>query len=155
MTAPDLEHPSVRRGRAARQTERLARAMDTLPYLTRTLPPVEVISTEGLEQIEANADTLLERVGIEIVNFPEAVEIFRGAGAEIDGPAGPLPARDVPLARHGHRAGGLHAAWRATRPAASGSATRTWSSRRPTARRSSTTSTTAGATRRSRTSATS
>ena len=85
MTAPDLEHPSVRRGRAARQTERLARAMDTLPYLTRTLQPVEVISTEGLEQIEANADTLLEQVGIEIVNFPEAVEIFRGAGAEIEG----------------------------------------------------------------------
>ena len=28
MTAPDLEHPAVRRGRAARQTERLARAMD-------------------------------------------------------------------------------------------------------------------------------
>src|SRR6476646_6192684 len=85
MTAPDLEHPSVRRGRAARQTERLARAMDTVPYLTRSLTPVEVISTEGLEQIEANADTLLEQVGIEIVNFPEAVEIFRGAGADIDG----------------------------------------------------------------------
>src|SRR4051794_9508032 len=26
MTAPDLEHPALRRGRAARQTERLARA---------------------------------------------------------------------------------------------------------------------------------
>ena len=64
MAVPDLEHPAVRRGRAARQTERLARTMDTLPYLTRTLPPVEVISTEGLEQIEANADTLLEQVGI-------------------------------------------------------------------------------------------
>ena len=59
--------------------------MDTLPYLTRKLPPVEVISTEGLEQIEANADTLLEQVGIEIVNFPEATEIFRGAGADVDG----------------------------------------------------------------------
>ncbi len=78
MAVPDLEHPAVRRGRAARQTERLARTMDTLPYLTRKLPPVEVISTEGLEQIEHNADTLLEEVGIEIVNFPEAVEIFRG-----------------------------------------------------------------------------
>ena len=59
--------------------------MDTLPYLTRKLPPVEVISTEGLEQIEANADTLLEQVGIEIVNFPDATEIFRGAGADIEG----------------------------------------------------------------------
>src|SRR6476659_3739218 len=85
MAVPDLEHPSVRRGRAARQSERLARAMDTVPYLTRTLQPVEVISTEGLVQIEENADTLLERVGIEIVNFPEATEIFRAAGADIEG----------------------------------------------------------------------
>ena len=85
MAVPDLEHPTVRRGRAARQTERLARHMDTVPYLTRTLNPVEVISTEGLEQIEANADTLLELVGIEIVNFPEATEIFRAAGADIEG----------------------------------------------------------------------
>ncbi|HEY8818047.1 MAG TPA: trimethylamine methyltransferase family protein [Candidatus Limnocylindrales bacterium] len=85
MAVPDLEHPAVRRGRAARQSERLARTMDTLPYLTRKLPPVEVISTGGLEQIEANADTLLEQVGIEIVNFPDAVEIFRGAGADVTG----------------------------------------------------------------------
>src|SRR6187402_1191839 len=85
MAVPDLEHPAVRRGRAARQSERLARTLDTLPYLTRKLPPVEVISTEGLEQIEANADTLLEQVGIEIVNFPEATEIFRRAGADIEG----------------------------------------------------------------------
>jgi trimethylamine--corrinoid protein Co-methyltransferase len=85
MAVPDLEHPAVRRGRAARQSERLARTLDTLPYLTRKLPPVEVISTEGLEQIEANADTLLEQVGIEIVNFPDATEIFRGAGADIEG----------------------------------------------------------------------
>lgn len=66
MTAQDLDHPAVRRGRTARQAERLARAMDSLPYLTRKLAPVEVISTEGLEQIEHNADTLLEVVGIEV-----------------------------------------------------------------------------------------
>ena len=70
-------------------------------------------------------------------------------------PARPLPARDVPLARPGDRAAAVHAASRATPPGASRSATRTWSSSRPMARRSSTTSTTAGATRRSRTSATS
>ncbi len=73
----------VRRGRAARQAARLSQAMEHLPYLTRELAPVEVISTEGLEQIEANADTLLEQVGIEIVNYPEATEIFRSAGADV------------------------------------------------------------------------
>jgi trimethylamine---corrinoid protein Co-methyltransferase len=83
MTA--IEHPAARRGRAARQTERLARSMETLPYLTRKLAPVEVVSTEGLEQIEHNADTLLQDVGIEIGNFPEALEIFRNAGADVTG----------------------------------------------------------------------
>ena len=96
--------PGRRRGRAARQATRLARAMDTLPYLTRKLPPVEVVSADGLEAIEHNADTLLEEVGIEIVNFPEAVEIFRGAGADVDGHPGPVPARHVPQARPGHGA---------------------------------------------------
>jgi trimethylamine---corrinoid protein Co-methyltransferase len=85
MTAQDVEHPAVRRGRAARQTERLARSMESLPYLTRKLAPVEVVSAEGLEQIEHNADTLLQEVGIEIGNFPEALDIFRAAGADVTG----------------------------------------------------------------------
>jgi trimethylamine---corrinoid protein Co-methyltransferase len=85
MTAPDLEHPITRRGRAARQSERLARSLESLPYLTRKLAPVEVISSEGLEQIEYNADTLLEQVGIEIGNYPEAIEIYRAAGADVTG----------------------------------------------------------------------
>ena len=84
MTVQEAPH-AVRRGRAARQSERLAKALDTLPYLTRRLAPVEVISTEGLEQIEHNAETLLEQVGIEIVNFPEAAEIYRRAGADVTG----------------------------------------------------------------------
>ena len=74
MAVPDLEHPSVRRGRAARQTERLARHMETVPYLTRTLKPVEVISTEGLEQIEANADTLLASANIACPPFESYVD---------------------------------------------------------------------------------
>ena len=80
-----VEHPSVRRGRSARQEARLSKAAEHLPYLTRKLAPVEVVSAEGLETIEHNADTLLEQVGIEIGNFPEAVEIFRKAGADADG----------------------------------------------------------------------
>ena len=47
MAVPDLEHPAVRRGRAARQSERLARTMDTLPYLTRKLPPVNSMVWPG------------------------------------------------------------------------------------------------------------
>ena len=111
MTTTDVEHAGARRGRSARQAERLARGLE---IAARTSPasshPVEVISTEGLETIEHNADTLLEEVGIEIVNYPEAVEIFRGAGADADGHAGPLPARPVPLAHPGDGAARLHPA---------------------------------------------
>ena len=45
---------SARRGREARQAARLARAVDALPYLTRTLPPVEV--EEILRQMEVGAE---------------------------------------------------------------------------------------------------
>jgi trimethylamine---corrinoid protein Co-methyltransferase len=74
-----------RRGRSARREARLAGALESMPYLTRTLAPVEVVSQEGLELIEHNADRLLAEVGIEVANYPEALEIFRGAGAEVDG----------------------------------------------------------------------
>lgn len=75
----------ARRGRAARQAERTARAIDSVPFLTRTLAPYEVLSEEGISLIEENADSLLAEVGIEIGSYPEALEIFRSAGAEIDG----------------------------------------------------------------------
>ncbi|HEY8439507.1 MAG TPA: trimethylamine methyltransferase family protein [Candidatus Limnocylindrales bacterium] len=85
MTVENAEPRVVRRGRDARQAARLARAVASEPYLTRELRPVEVVSVEGLETIEHHADTLLEQVGIEIGNYPEALEIFRGAGADVDG----------------------------------------------------------------------
>jgi trimethylamine---corrinoid protein Co-methyltransferase len=85
MTVGDAEPRTARRGRDARHAARLARAIETEPYLTRALPPVEVVSTAGLETIEHHADTLLEQVGIEIGNYPEALEIFRRAGADVQG----------------------------------------------------------------------
>src|SRR4026208_779760 len=86
MATEQIDHSApVRRGRSARQAARLARAMESVPYLTRKLPPVEVLSTDGLEAIEYNADTLLREVGIEIVNYPEATGIFRAAGADVQG----------------------------------------------------------------------
>ena len=56
-----------------------------MPFLTRTLTPFEVLSDEGLALLEENADTILEQVGIDFRDAPDALELFRGAGAEIDG----------------------------------------------------------------------
>jgi trimethylamine--corrinoid protein Co-methyltransferase len=72
-------------GRAARQAARLHAAVQKVPFLTRTMAPFEVLSEEGLELIEWNADTLLEQVGIEFRDAPEARELLRGAGAEVEG----------------------------------------------------------------------
>ena len=72
-------------GRAARQAARTARSLESVPYLTRQLAPTEVLGREGLEIIEHNADLLLERVGVEIVNYPEALKIFQESGCEVEG----------------------------------------------------------------------
>jgi len=81
------DEPTRRRGggRAGRQAERSAAGAVSHPYLTRSIPPYEVLGDDGLSTIEQNADTILEEVGVEIVDFPEAVEIYESAGAKVDG----------------------------------------------------------------------
>ena len=70
-------------GRAARQAARTARSIESVPFLTRNLAPVEVLGEEGLSMIEANADTLLDQVGVEVIDFPEALDIFRDGGCDV------------------------------------------------------------------------
>lgn len=81
------ETPRGRRsgGRAARQAARAASFAESRPYLTRQLAPYEVLSDEGLATIEEHADRLLAEVGVEIVDFPEALEIFAANGADVEG----------------------------------------------------------------------
>ena len=74
-----------RGGRRARIAAReVAREMQKSPFLTRKLAPYEVLSAEGAGIIEENADTILERVGMDITD-EHAVEAFREAGADVDG----------------------------------------------------------------------
>lgn len=72
-------------GRAGRQAARAEHLAERVPFLTRTLTPFEVLSEEGLATIEDNADTILEKVGIEIHGFPDALERFAAAGADVQG----------------------------------------------------------------------
>ncbi len=72
-------------GRAARQAARLAAHVERVPFLTRTLAPVEVLSDEGIELIEHNADVILEEVGLIFRDHPEALRILGDAGADVDG----------------------------------------------------------------------
>src|SRR5271167_3575767 len=74
-----------RRGREARRTARAHRSHASVPYITRNIPLTEILSEEGLATIEANAETLLQEIGVEFRDYPEALERFRQAGADIKG----------------------------------------------------------------------
>jgi trimethylamine---corrinoid protein Co-methyltransferase len=83
------EQPQRRRGNA-REQRRAARAggnssAPSVPYITRRTPAYEVLDEEGLQLIERNADTILQEIGIEFRDFPRALELFKAAGAQIDG----------------------------------------------------------------------
>ncbi|MFK8025305.1 MAG: trimethylamine methyltransferase family protein [Ilumatobacter sp.] len=72
-------------GRSGRREQRSMPASNTSAFLTRTISPVEIVSTEGLELLEYNADTILETVGVEIRDHLGALDVFRAAGADVDG----------------------------------------------------------------------
>ncbi len=72
-------------GRSGRAASRAAQRTPVAPYLTRLIKPYEIVSEEGLEIIEQNADTILEQVGIEFRNYPSALDRWRDAGADVDG----------------------------------------------------------------------
>ncbi len=74
-----------RRGRDARRESRQAKQTVTQPYISRNFPLSEILSEEGLQIIEANADTILQEIGIEFHDDPESLEIWKNAGADVDG----------------------------------------------------------------------
>ncbi len=72
-------------GGAARRAERLAPRFEAAPYIRRRIPNYEILDEEGLELIERNAETVLEEIGVSFVNNPAALELWRGAGADVRG----------------------------------------------------------------------
>ena len=72
-------------GRAGRQAARARAGTATKPYLERTMPPVEMLSEEDLAQIEENAEEILATVGVAFQEFPEALDLWRQAGARVEG----------------------------------------------------------------------
>jgi len=77
-----------RKSGGGRDARKAARANDTVKapaFITRQLNPFEVLDEAGLELIERNADTILEEVGIDFRDDPEAVAVLKAAGAIVDG----------------------------------------------------------------------
>ena len=74
-----------RRGREARRTARLAGRAASIPYITRNLPLTEVLTEEGLSIIEANAETILQEIGVDFKEYPRALDLLKAAGCGIQG----------------------------------------------------------------------
>ncbi|MDZ4730336.1 MAG: trimethylamine methyltransferase family protein [Xanthomonadales bacterium] len=72
-------------GRAAKRLARQKSQVSDAAFIERKIPYYELLDEAGLQLIEHNADTVLEEIGIDFKDFPEALELFREAGAEIKG----------------------------------------------------------------------
>ena len=76
-------------GRGERRGRRPARAAGAIDQLPAKQPrnlmrPVELVSADELESIHEAALTILEEIGMDVL-LPEAREIYREAGAKVDG----------------------------------------------------------------------
>ncbi|PWE30357.1 trimethylamine methyltransferase [Pararhodobacter marinus] len=72
-------------GGAARRAERTAVSVETAKFIQRNIPNFEVLNEEALEIIEYNAETVLEEIGVNFVENPEALQRWREAGADVQG----------------------------------------------------------------------
>ncbi|MCT8266699.1 trimethylamine methyltransferase family protein [Afifella sp. JA880] len=72
-------------GAEARRAKRSGSRSLQMPFIRRILPEQTVLDEEGLALIEQNADTVLEEIGIEFREDPEALEMWREAGADVSG----------------------------------------------------------------------
>lgn len=79
---------AARRRRGGGREAKLARARAggaREPYIKRNIPYFEVLNEEQLCIIEENADTILEEIGIDFRDDAEALELWKAAGADING----------------------------------------------------------------------
>jgi len=83
--------PDQRRGRrgggrdARRQLRSGGGNVAQVPYITRGIPPVDILRDEAAELIENNAEIVLEEIGIDFLEDPEALDMLRGAGCDVRG----------------------------------------------------------------------
>ncbi len=72
-------------GGAARRAERQAVSFETARFIERNIPNLEILNEEALQIIEHNAETVLEEIGVNFVENPAALALWREAGADIEG----------------------------------------------------------------------
>ena len=74
-----------RGGGAAKRAERTQVRIETAKFIERNIPNFEFLSTEAIELIEWNADLILEEIGVNFLDNPDALQLWKDAGAEVEG----------------------------------------------------------------------
>ena len=72
-----------RRRRGARDADETS--FKAPAYIKRNIPHYSILNDDQLSIIENNAETILEEIGIVFAEDPESLDIFKAAGANIDG----------------------------------------------------------------------
>ena len=93
MTSVPQSGSDPGRGRRAGRPARAGRArarqrspkVDLATWIERGIPHFEVLDSEALELIEYNAETVLQEIGIEFRDFPSALDLWKSAGADVEG----------------------------------------------------------------------
>ncbi len=75
----------ARRTRASRNRDTTHAGAPASPHIGRTLPFFEVLDEAQIEKLEGQVDWIIQDVGIAFRDDPEALELWRREGANIDG----------------------------------------------------------------------
>lgn len=85
MSETDASRRGRRGGGREAKRARAAAGSPAQAYIKRNIPYYEILNDEGLSLIEYNADTILEEIGIDFRDDAEALDIWRAAGADVQG----------------------------------------------------------------------
>ena len=82
-----MDRPRRKRsgGREAKQAMRKQPQAQVAAFVERSIPYYELMDEASLALIEHNADTVLEEIGIDFRDDPEALQLLGNAGASVDG----------------------------------------------------------------------
>ena len=86
----DLPRTAVQRRRKGGHSARVARGSDrnsprAPAIIVRKTPVYNLLDEEALQRLEAHADWILKEIGIEFRGDPEALALFKEAGASVTG----------------------------------------------------------------------
>ncbi len=85
QTLPSTGGRRARGGAEARRAARGSGMAKQQGFIRRNVPLYEPFSTDQLELIEANAETVLQEIGIDFRDDAEALSMWKAAGADVKG----------------------------------------------------------------------